>query len=529
MSDDRVQRIDARHPSETPVNTGTSPERSESAGRSVSTRRSESTGRSAGVFEPWLVVFAAPLLLLSERLPAWAPPLGLAWIGLLWAARRARIRRWSARTILDAPVLALLCTLPGAVFVAADQGAAMSRAYSLLFAIALAYGIANGVVTARRAWFAAVWMMIAGLALSALALVSVDWLIKYPALEPTLSRLPRLLDTIPHATLGVVPGTPSVGVHPNTVAGLLVLFIPLAFACALARRRPEDAALGAPPIVRGVAIATLLGGVPVLILTQSRGALLGLLVSFAVLLAARARDMITTPSALRRHGGPVGGILAAVGVIGALTAVVLFGLQSDRPEHLPEQGGGAWFSPSAAGRFQLWQDGLAMIAEAPLTGIGLHNFPLEHGALPEYDAFIYKGFAHVHNQLLQAALDFGLPGLVAVVGLYVSVGWAIRRIRRHTRGGAFDPLIVGLALGLLAHAVHGLVDAVAIGAKPGFIPWAMVGLVAAIRLRIPRWSKTKAEGGDPMGDLGADDTARIIGAPQHTLASKIRAEPERPR
>ncbi len=492
--------------------------------------------RSDGGHEPWLVLFAAPLLLLAERLPAWAPPIGLAWIAMLWFARRARLGHWSAATVLDAPVLALLCTLPGAVLVAGDAGAALSRAYSLVFAIGMAYAVANGVATARRAWMGATWIMLAGLALSALGLVSVDWLVKYPSLETVLARLPSLLDSIPHATLGAVEGTPDVGVHPNNLAGLLVLFVPLAAACALpggwfgrgswrsarrssgssrrdvADRRSSDPALAPPPIVRTVAITTLAVTLPVLVLTQSRGAWLGLAVSLAALMGVWARGSISAPSGLRRHGGVIGGVLASVAVLGVLLVFTIVGMQSDRPDLLPETTGGAWYSPSAAGRLRLWLDGLEMLRQAPLTGIGLHNFPLVHGYLPEYDAFVYKGFAHVHNQLLQAALDFGLPGLVAVVGLMTSVGWGVRRIRRHTSGGAFDPLVVGLALGLLAHVIHGLVDAVAIGAKPGFIPWAFVGLIAAIRLRVHRWSPEPERVDNAREDLVADRADRIIGA-----------------
>lgn len=478
--------------------------RSDGATAGAGAGREAAGGRSSAA-EPVLVLLAAPLLLLAERLPVWLPPLGLAWIGLVWTRRRARTGRWSVPTILDAPVLALLCTLPGAVFVAPDTAAALSRAYSLLFAIGLAYAVANGVGTARRAWLAAAWLLLAGAALATFGVLSVDWMVKYPALGPVVGRLPRILESVPHATFGTLPGTRPAGVHPNNLAGVLVLFIPLAVACAVpgswfgragAGRRgrstgPEPSAApagaGRPPLVRAVAVFTLAVGGPVLVLTQSRGALLGLAIGLVALAGTLAQGAIAAPAAVRRHGGLIGGVLAVIGVLGIGVAFAVAGLQSDRPELLPEETGGAWYSPSASGRLGLWQDGLAMLSESPITGIGLHNFPIVHGTDPELGVFVYQGFAHVHNQVLQAALDFGLPGAVAVVGLFVSVGWAVHRIRRHVRGGDLDPLVVGVAMGLLAHVVHGLVDAVAIGAKPGFLPWAMAGLVAAMRPRAHTW------------------------------------------
>jgi O-antigen ligase len=246
----------------------------------------------------------------------------------------------------------------------------------------------------------------------------------------------------------------------------------------------------------------------VLVLTQSRGALFGVAIALAAPAGVLARGAIVAPAALRRQGGPIAGVLAVIGALGIGVAFVVAGLQSDRPELLPEQTGGAWYSPSASGRLGLWRDGLALLAEAPITGIGLHNFPIVHGSDPEQGVFVYRGFAHVHNQLLQSALDYGLPGMVAVVGLFVSVGWAVHRIRRHTRGGQLDPLVLGVGMGLLAHVVHGLVDAVAIGAKPGFLPWALAGLIAGLRPRVSAWSAPAP------ADLGPPPAYRIIG--RHT-------------
>ncbi len=92
------------------------------------------------------------------------------------------------------------------------------------------------------------------------------------------------------------------------------------------------------------------------------------------------------------------------------------------------------------------------------------------------------------------------------------------RIRRHTSGNELDPLVVGLALGLLAHVIHGLVDAVAIGAKPGFIPWAFVGLIAAIRLGVHRWSQAGIDEGAEIDDLWQSATDLIISAqPQEQI------------
>jgi O-antigen ligase len=138
------------------------------------------------------------------------------------------------------------------------------------------------------------------------------------------------------------------------------------------------------------------------------------------------------------------------------------------------------------------------LAASPVTGIGLNAFPLVHGRRPEYQGgFVYQGLAHSHNTLLQAALDYGLAGLVAVVGLYTALAWSAWRAYRRLAGSPLAMLVAGLALGLAAMAVHGLVDAFAIGAKPGFLAWAAAGLLSGIRARGYRWLGGEVTAGDP--------------------------------
>jgi O-antigen ligase len=154
---------------------------------------------------------------------------------------------------------------------------------------------------------------------------------------------------------------------------------------------------------------------------------------------------------------------------------------------------------SLEGRVRLWRESLDLLAASPASGIGLNAFPLVHGSRPEYEgAFVYQGLAHAHNTLLQAALDYGLPGLVAVVGLYAALGWSTWRAAGRLGATPLAPVLTGLALGLAAQALHGLVDALAIGAKPGFLSWAAAGLLVALRCQGYRWTGgavTKGGGG----------------------------------
>ncbi len=456
--------------------------------------------------EPLLVLVALPPLVLRERFPPWAQALALAWLALPWLARRARTGRWTVPTVLDPVALALLCTLPGTIHAATQSApdvglaAAVSRAESLVFAMALAYAMANWVRTPRRAWLAAGGLLLASLALVAFGLVGVDWLPKVPALSPLLDRLPRLVGAVPHATLPAYGQAAEVTIHPNSVAALAILFVPLALAClAWPARSPRDdtptpsappspapsppppavlgervggwGPAGAPPRwLRPLAAAALAATLPFLVLTQSRGAWLGLAAAMVGMAAVRWK--------------PVRAALAGAGA----TAVVLAALVGPAQIVARIAAGGLPGAESAGGRLRLWQEALALVHAHPVWGIGLNTFVVVHGRRPEYGgAYVYQGAPHAHNTLLQAALDYGLPGFVAVVGLYAALFAAAWRAHRRLAGTPLDAVVTGLAFGLLAHAAHGLVDAVAIGGKIGFVPWALAGALAGIRARAHRW------------------------------------------
>lgn len=107
-----------------------------------------------------------------------------------------------------------------------------------------------------------------------------------------------------------------------------------------------------------------------------------------------------------------------------------------------------------------------------------------HALYPLYGIPAGIDLGHAHNHLLQAALDLGLPGLVAYLALWwISAGllWiTYRRLRRrHATRHPYFGLVAGFSWSLLAGWVFGIVDAVALGARPAFIWWLLLGLTAA--------------------------------------------------
>ncbi len=286
--------------------------------------------------------------------------LALGWIGLLWVARHRVTGRWTVRTALNAPIVALLFTVPAAVAVAIDPLAAVSRAESLVFAVALYYALANAVDTPQRAWSAVTWLLVAGLGLASVGLVSVEWLEKYPVLTKVLSRIPRVLTAVPHPTLQ------GAGVHPNTLGGLLALFVPLAGALLLwpggsgtSQRKHAGgaesalAAIGGPPHwIRRLSVVTIVVIVPIVLLTQSRGTWLALAAALWFMAAWRR------PSLCALVGGAAVSAILLVAAMGPRTLVA-----QARAGELPG-------SVPALGRAQLWRDAADLLADKPISGIG---------------------------------------------------------------------------------------------------------------------------------------------------------------
>jgi O-antigen ligase len=122
--------------------------------------------------------------------------------------------------------------------------------------------------------------------------------------------------------------------------------------------------------------------------------------------------------------------------------------------------------------------------------MGLNTFRyVVHVLYPLFIVGPEVDLGHAHNEFLQAALDLGLPGLIAFAALYLVVFgllWQIWHLPESTvmrEGISARALALGLGGGLVAHLVYSLTDAVALGAKPGFMFWMLLGLITALFLQ----------------------------------------------
>ncbi len=394
------------------------------------------------VMEWALLAVAAPLLLF----PSWYTGAGAVLLAAGWVARRMLAGRWTQPSPAHRPALLLLAALGLSLVPSVHLGYSAPKFWGLVLGLATFYVCLNTCRSRRAARWAEGGMLAAGSLLAVVGAVGMS--------TPPQKVLPDqdVYALLPRIQTGIQTSTVvTAGIHPNEVAGALTLFVPLATAVALSGSRGGARRMLAAPAA-GLMLAVLL-------LSQSRGAIIGTVVALAV-------------GAIWWRG--VRGVLLAGLGLGAVVAVGLAAMGPERLLRFAASDAPTAGTVSLAGRVELWQRSITMLLDMPVTGIGLNSFPvILQSFYPTVGHYDLQVIPHAHNLFLQTALDLGLAGLAAFLWL---VALAVRGGLRAGR----DALAGGLLLGLLAHGVYSLSDAVVLGAKPGPALWATLGLLVAL-------------------------------------------------
>jgi len=325
-------------------------------------------------------------------------------------------------------------------------------------------------------WWCLAIFLAGGLAWSALGLIGMEYQVRFSFLEPIITRVPVLIHSFP--TLGT-------GLHHNAVGGTLVWVLPLMASLSWFSIKEKDRVPRKYRSLRGILwLGTLFMGL-VLFLTQSRGSYLAFFIFIffllMILLPVRGRWILAV---LLIVCVVIGGMIIS---LGGGWVQVIGGTQVSED---------AGFSINTLeDRIEIWSRAILGISDFPLTGMGMNTFrETVHILYPMFTIPPEVDLGHAHNEFLQAALDLGIPGMVAFISIYVIAFWMLARIWRmvrmgkddgHQSGLLGDPvfcqfLVLGLGGGLFAHLVFGLMDAITLGAKPGIFFWMLLGLISIL-------------------------------------------------
>lgn len=425
----------------------------------------------------WVVLCFVALLLFF---PSPGRSVVMLVIPALWSCRKLARGRFIDRTPLDWPLLLMAIMLVVSVYATFD----ITHSYPSVAGVVLGIGVFYAVVhygRTRRGWSLGLALyLLGGVALAGLALFGTAWIrYKFPILNPITERLPVQLE----ALIGREGRF-----HPNIVAGALLWLLPLlvvlsamgivAFAELMASSRRRWSRV---LVVALWAATALVGGV--FILTQSREAYLGLGLALVVMTGISLRMLFRLRSASRRR------LLIGSATLLGLAAFVVARVS---PERLADAvfgasqlGEGALSVQSLSSRFELWSRALYAIQDFPFTGMGMGTFqPVVTVLYPLFSIAPDTDFVHPHNHLLSAAVDLGIPGLIAYLSIWLGAAWMLWRTWRLTEANVVRTLVLGMAGCLLAYFTYGITDAIALGTKPGILWWYLLGLITALYLQV---------------------------------------------
>ena len=384
--------------------------------------------------EPWVVGTAVFLSVLSERLLPFATCLGL----LCWVVRWAATGRPSQSSPIDLPVLALVLAGLVSLLCSPLPDASLPQALRLLCGLLLCYSLINWADTVQRISLLLGSLLALALGMAAGALFFVDWANKFNFLPVILPNITTLVF--------------SESVNPNVMGGILAL-LAIGITAFLAFRWSA-----LRPLARVGLAAALLAIYGVVVLTQSRTAMLALAAALGLLVLLYYRR---------------GWVVVGLGL--GLAAVLV--VQAGPKQVWEDLGGVTGGTATFTRREQIWTRAEVIFQDFPLTGIGMGTFS------QVTDAVFPLGpnpvlIPHAHNLYLQIAVDLGLPGLATWLACFIVVifmAWQLYRgENRILQGLGAAILCAQCALG-----VHGLLDAVTWDTRPAVIVWVLWGMTAA--------------------------------------------------
>lgn len=406
-------------------------------------------------WELLFVALLAPLLLF----PGSTSGLAMVGVPLLWGLRWLDQRRFIRRTPLDWSIFLLLLMVLFSSMSTFDPDLSLPKVTGLVLGVATYYGLAARLERPRDIWLGVAFVVAVGCGVACISLLGTNWFQKLPVLGPLSMRLP--------VAIRGLPGSPPDGFHPNQVAGALVWLLPLLLAIFWSYRSRPLPLL--PPVWRRPARVVfllamlLIGGT--MLLTQSRSGYIGLFCGLVALVVLPHRRLLhailivaTLSSAIALAVGPQ--VLEAYSRIETL------------------QSSQALSTDTLDGRFELWSRVVFAIRDFPLTGVGIGAFRRVQPVLyPLSSTAPDSDLGHAHNHLLNAALDLGLPGLVAYLALWLGVAAMARQALRDTANEGLYTIALGLSGGMVASFTYSMTDMIALGAKPGLLMWLVFGLI----------------------------------------------------
>ncbi len=246
----------------------------------------------------------------------------------------------------------------------------------------------------------------------------------------------------------------SILTSPNIFGSLLTLGAPISLGLAFGEKNKVIKA------VFGCAALAMMGS---LLFTFSRGAWIGFAVAFAVYVLIKDKRLLAP------------GIAAAVLVVLLVPSVGNRITYMLSPEYIE--------SSLRGGRLVRWLTGARILSFFPTFGVGLGHFggavAMNHGLSTLLDGEYTETF-YMDNYYLKTAVESGIVGVVAMLGLMYCVIINSLRTVSIVRDKRLKELTAGIAAGLTGVIVHNCVENVFEVPMMCTVFWMFVGVIMAI-------------------------------------------------
>lgn len=415
------------------------------------------------------------------------------------SSRRVRDYSGFSITPLNISLLALVIMLLVSLWATYSIEQSLEKISGVVLGLGIYFAIVRESRKTLGWWLSLVVFLGGGLGWALIGFLGTNWQIRFSFLRLLITRIPNLISGIPGLEAGL---------QHNAVGGTLLWITPFFLAMSVCAFGPwsifNHNSTILPKILRGIrgkwALRTLLWfstlfATSVLFLTQSRGTYLAFGITMIAMLT------LVLPSRYRW------GLL--LGLVSTAVLLAFFLFQSSGWEgfiSLLGLTGQAGFSlDSLASRLEIWPRAIYGVQDFPFTGMGMNTFrEVVHVLYPLFTISPDIDIAHAHNEFLQAALDLGIPGLIAFISIYIISFWMLVKVWQNPSGEETSPrtpetritfilfhdtvlrraLVLGLGGGLFGHMIFGMTDAISLGAKPGIFYWMLLGLITGLYLRI---------------------------------------------
>jgi len=435
----------------------------------------------------WLILLLfAPLFMMIKPSQSWL----LLLIPILWFIAKFSKRQPIPQTPMNLVLLVILLQVLISLYATYDIAVSLQKISGVIWGIAVFFALIR-LSNNRKGLILTTLVFIAGsTGIIILGFLGIDW--------PTnkIIIFNQVFESFP-TILNAIPGLQD-GFHPNEVGGALTWIIPFLVAIfiwmIIGFKKIKQFTSPLLVIVFFIFILSLLfSGSLVLIFSQSRSAYIGVAIGLVLMV------LVALPKKARYF---YAGLLFLGGLF--LLYLILNGhFMLIVNQIFPDSGTAsmAFSTNTLNGRIEIWARGIYAVQDFAFTGMGMNTFRTIVNVLYPLQTISadvpIKDIGHAHNLFLQTALDLGIPGLIAFVGMYILSFWMLshnlKRLKYPTRqtnfGWVFTKelyyvICLGLLGGQIAHVIYGMTDAIAFGAKPGILFWVMQSMICGIYFKV---------------------------------------------